>query len=150
MNFSFSGEPEVAAPVHRVWLRLLDPNAVAHAGPGVQRVKVIDPEHFEVVTGLKLVGFKMEFVMKVELFDLVPDRELKMRAKGKATGSSIEVLSHVRLQALEEHRTRLQWNATTEMKGIVARVGGSMLEGLARDLTQRFWDRFIAGVETSA
>ncbi len=149
MNFNFSGAPEVRASAHTIWLRLTDPMAVAHAGPGVQRVKVIDPHHFEVITGLKLAALKLEFTMKVELFDVAPERELKMRARGKATGSSIEVLSQVKLEPLSEDLTRLGWDATTEMKGIVARIGGSRLEGLARDLTQRFWDRFIAAVEAA-
>ncbi len=150
MNFSFAGTPEVIAPVHRVWSRLLDPQAVAHAGPGVDRVDVLDPQHFKVLTVLKIGAFKLSFTMHVELFDLIPERELKMRAKGKATGSSIEVMSRIRLEPLDEHRTRLHWNATTDIGGIVARVGGQRMEGLARDLTQRFWDRFIKGVESTA
>ena len=147
MNFSFSGTPEVAAPAHRLWTRLLDPYAVAHAGPGVERVEVVDPEHFKVITVLKLGSFKLSFTMHVEVYDLIPERELRMRARGKATGSSIEVVSRVRLQPEDETRTRLQWDATTDIGGIVARVGGQRLEGLARELTQRFWDRFIQGVE---
>lgn len=148
MNFSFAGTPEVTAPVHRVWSRLIDPEAVAHAGPGVERVEVVDPRHFKVLTVLKLGGFKLSFTMNVELNDLIPERELKMLAKGKTTGSSIEVTSRIRLEPLDEQRTRLHWNATTEIGGIVARVGGHRLEGLARELTQRFWDRFIQGVES--
>lgn len=147
MNFHFSGAPEVAAPLTKVWLRLLDPQVVGNAGPGVQRIKVLDPYHFEVVTGFRLAAFKLEITMKVELSDVVPERQLQMVARGKSTGSSIQVLSRVRLESLGENRTLLQWDANTEMKGIVARVGGSRLEGLARDLTQRFWDRFIATVE---
>jgi uncharacterized protein len=147
MNFSFSGTPEVTSPVAKLWARLLDPYAVANAGPGVERVEVVDPEHFKVITVLKLGGFKLSFTMNVELFDLIPERELRMRARGKATGSSIEVMSRVRLEPLSEERTRLHWNATTDIGGIVARVGGQRLEGLARELTQRFWDRFIGGVE---
>lgn len=148
MNFHFSGAPEVAAPLAKVWLRLLDPNTVANAGAGVQRVKVIDPHHFEVLTVLKISAFKLEFTMHVELRDVVPERELRMVARGKSIGSSIQVSSQVRLQSIGESRTLLQWDANTEMKGIVASVGGSRLEGLARDLTQRFWDRFITAVET--
>ncbi len=147
MIFEFSGTPEVAAPLHRVWLRLLDPQTIANAGPGVQRVRVIDSHHFEVVTALKLAAFKLEFTMKVALSDVVPERKLTMDARGKATGSSIRVTSAVELESRGETHTQLRWAATTEMTGIVARVGGSRLEGLARDLTQRFWDRFIATVE---
>lgn len=147
MNFHFSGAPEVAAPLSRVWLRLLDPQTVGNAGPGVQRVHVVDPHHFDVITGFKLAGFKLEIIMKVELADVVPERQLRMVAKGKARGSSIQVISRINLTSVDENRTLLQWDATTEMNGIVAAVGGSRLEGLARDLTQRFWDRFIAAVE---
>lgn len=147
MNFHFSGTPEVAAPLPKVWRRLLDPQVVGNAGPGVQRIKVIDPYHFEVVTGFKLAAFKLEIIMKVELSDVVPERQLMMVARGKTAGSSIQVLSRIKLDSLGENRTLLAWDANTEMKGIVARVGGSRLEGLARDLTQRFWDRFISTVE---
>ena len=148
MIFNFSGTPEVAAPLARVWLRLMDPQVVGNAGPGVQRVKVLDPHHFEVLTGFKLATFKLEITMKVELTEVVPERQLRMVARGKTAGSSIQVLSLVRLESLAENRTLLAWDASTEMKGIVARIGGSRLEGLARDLTQRFWDRFIATVES--
>lgn len=143
MKFTFADSPVIAAPVSRVWTRLNDPDVVGSAGPGVQRVTVKDPRHFDVVTGLKLGTFRLEFTMHVELYDLVPERELKMRARGKATGSSIEVQSVIRLEPLDEHRTRLHWNATTDIGGIVARIGGHRLEGLARDLTQRFWERFV-------
>ena len=149
MNFHFSGAPEVAAPLQKVWLHLLDPQVVGNAGPGVQRIRVIDPHHFEVVTGFKLAAFKLEITMKVELSDVVPERQLQMVARGKSTGSSVQVLSRVKLESRGDARTLLQWDATTEMNGIVARVGGSRLEGLARDLTQRFWDRFIATVEAN-
>jgi carbon monoxide dehydrogenase subunit G len=108
---------------------------------------VIDPHHFEVITGFKIAAFKLEITMKVELNDVIPQQGLTMVAKGKATGSSIQVSSRIKLQSLGENRTLLHWDATTEMKGIVAHVGGSRLEGLARDLTQRFWDRFITTVE---
>jgi carbon monoxide dehydrogenase subunit G len=147
MTFHFSGTPEVAAPLPRVWLRLLDPQVVGNAGPGVQRIRVIDPHHFDVVTGFKVAAFKLQITMKVELSDVVSQQRLRMEARGKTMGSSIQVSSRIRLKAVNETRTLLEWDATTEMKGIVASAGGDRLEGLARDLTQRFWDRFIATVE---
>lgn len=150
MNFSFSGAPETRAPVETVWKRLIDPMVVGAAGPGVQRVVIKDPNHFQVITGIKVGSFKVEFTMHVELHDLVPDREFKMTAKGKATGSSIVVDSQVHLEPLPDGHTRLQWRATTDIGGILARIAGKRLEVVARDLTERFWQRFVEGTEAAA
>ena len=150
MNFSFHGSLETRAPVQTVWQRLTDPMVVGAAGPGVQRVIVKDPQHFQVLTGIRVGSFKVEFTMHVELHDLIPEREFKMRAKGKATGSSILLDSQVHLEPLPDGHTRLDWRATTEISGILARIAGKRLEGVARDLTERFWQRFVEGTEAAA
>jgi carbon monoxide dehydrogenase subunit G len=150
MNFSFRGAPETSAPVGKVWRRLVDPMIVGAAGPGVQRVVVKDSTHFQVITGIKVGSFKVEFVMNVELHDLAPEREFRMTARGKATGSSIQVDSHVNLEPLPSGHTRLNWRANTEIGGILARIAGKRLETVARDLTERFWQRFVDETEAAA
>lgn len=150
MKFSFSGAAETRAPVAMVWQRLTDPMIVGASGPGVQRVVVQDPSHFQVITGIKMGSFKVEITMHVELHDLVPQREFKMRARGKATASSILVDSRVHLEPLPNGHTRLGWNATTDIGGILARIAGKRLETLARDLTERFWQRFVEATEAAA
>lgn len=150
MNFFFSGSGETRAPVTTVWQRLTDPMVVGASGPGVQRVVVQDPNHFQVITGIKLGSFKVEFTMHVELHDLIPEREFKMRARGKATASTILVDSRVHLESLPGGRTRLSWNATTDISGILARIAGKRLETLARDLTEKFWQRFVEATEAAA
>jgi uncharacterized protein len=150
MNFSFSGTADTRAPISMVWQRLTDPLVVGASGPGVQRVVVQDPNHFQVITGIKLGSFKVDFTMNVELHDLVPEREFKMRARGKATASSILVDSGVHLEPLPEDHTRLSWKATTDISGFLARIAGKRLEVLARDLTERFWQRFVAATEAAA
>lgn len=150
MISSFSGAPITRAPVDKVWRRLTDPMVVGAAGPGVQRVVVKDPHHFQVITGIKVGSFKVEFTMNVELHDLVPEQEFKMTAKGKAAGSSILVDSQVHLESLPNGHTRLNWRATTDIGGILARVAGKRLEVVARDLTERFWQRFVEATEAAA
>ena len=149
MISSFQGAPETRAPVDKVWRRLTDPMIVGASGPGVQRVVVKDPNHFQVITGIKVGSFKVEFTMNVELHDLVPEREFKMTAKGKAAGSSILVDSQVHLQPIAGG-TRLNWTATTDIGGILARIAGKRLETVARDLTERFWTRFVEATEAAA
>jgi carbon monoxide dehydrogenase subunit G len=143
MTFHFSGTPEVAAPLPRVWLRLLDPQVVGNAGPGVQRIRVIDPHHFDVVTGFKVAAFKLQITMKVELSDVVSQQRLRMEARWKTMGSYIQVSYRIRMKDENETRTLLEWEATTQMKVNVASAGRDRQDGLARDLTHRIWDRII-------
>ena len=150
MKFSFDGAAQTRAPVKTVWQRLTDPMIVGASGPGVQRVVVQDPNHFQVITGVKLGSFKVDFTMHVELHDLIPEREFKMKARGKATASTIQVDSRVHLEPLPDGHTRLTWNATTDISGILARIAGKRLEVLARELTERFWQRFVAATEAAA
>ena len=56
MKMSFSGAPEVLAPLAHVWPRLLDPHFVARHGPGVESVEVLDPHHFKVSGAFGEIG----------------------------------------------------------------------------------------------
>ena len=146
MKLTFSGAPEISAPAPVVWQRLRDPNFVASSGPGVESVEAIDPTHFKVVSGLGVGAVKVKFKLDVELFDIVEGESLKMRARGKAPGSNVDVVSDVRLENAGDGRTRLHWAATSEVSGTVASVGARLLEGTARRLTEQFWTDFARRV----
>jgi carbon monoxide dehydrogenase subunit G len=146
MKLEFSGAPEITAARERVWAKLMDPVFVAASAPGVESVEAVDPTHFKVVSGLGVGSVKVRFRLDVELFDGVRGQELKMRARGKAPGAEIDVVSHLRLEDSGPEKTRLNWSATSEVSGTVANVGARLLEGAARRLTEEFWTGFARRV----
>jgi carbon monoxide dehydrogenase subunit G len=148
MRLEFAGSPVITATRQRVWTRLTDPNFVAASGPGVESVQTLDPTHFKVISGLGVGPIKVRFRLDVELFDIIMGETLKMRARGRAPGAAVEVISRLELQDAGPGRTRLQWSATSELSGTVASVGGRLVERTARKLTQEFWTDFArrAGV----
>jgi carbon monoxide dehydrogenase subunit G len=149
MKLEFSGAPEITASREKVWEKLRDPNFVAASGPGVESVETVDPTHFKVISALGVGAVKVKFKLDVELFDIVEGRELKMRARGKAPGSAVDVLSALRLEDAGDGRTRLGWTATSDVSGTVASVGARLLEGTARRRTQQFWTDFARRVGES-
>jgi uncharacterized protein len=149
MKLEFSGAPEITAPREKVWQKLRDPDFVAASGPGVESVETVDPTHFKVTSALGVGAVKVKFKLDVELFDIVEGRELKMRARGKAPGSAVDVLSALQLEDAGDGRTRLGWTATSEVSGTVASVGARLLEGTARRLTEQFWTDFARRVGES-
>jgi carbon monoxide dehydrogenase subunit G len=142
MKLEFSGAPEITAPREVVWRKLTDPDFVAQSAPGVEGVETIDPSHFKVIAGLGVGSVKVKFKLNVQLFDIVEGERLKMRSRGKAPGSAVDVVSSLRLMDAGPGRTRLEWSATSEVSGTVASVGARLLEGTARRLTEEFWTDF--------
>ena len=146
MKLEFSGSPAIAAPRERVWERLMDPHFVAQSAPGVESVEAVDPTHFKVISGLGLGAVKVRFKLDVELFDIVEGERLKMRARGKAPGSNVDVVSALQVEDAGNGHTRLNWSATSDVSGTVASVGARLIEGIARRLTEQFWTDFAQRV----
>ncbi len=142
MKLEFSGSPAIAAPRERVWLHLMDPHFVAKSAPGVESVDVIDPTHFKVVSGFGVGSIRVGFTMDVELLDIVPRRSARMRIRGKAPGSAVDVLSSIEIQDAGFDSVRLNWSATSDISGTVAGLGARLMEGAARRLTEQFWTDF--------
>lgn len=146
MRLQFSGSPEISAPRHVVWQRLIDPRFVAGSAPGVESVEVIDATHFRVISGFGPRAMRARITVDGELFDLVPGTRAKMRLRGHGPGSLIEVLSTIAVQDARQGKVRLQWTATSEVSGAVANLGAKLLEGVARKMTEQFWDDFARRV----
>ena len=146
MRLSFSGSPEVGAPIADVWPRIIDPHFVAKHGPGVESVEVLDPRHFKVITGFGVGSIKLRFGIDVELVEVNPPNYFTMKARGKAPGSAVEVTAQLSLETIDATRTRLSWKADTDISGSVASIGARLMEGPARKLTEQFWTRFAASI----
>ncbi|HWA56786.1 MAG TPA: carbon monoxide dehydrogenase subunit G [Gemmatimonadales bacterium] len=146
MRLTFSGAPEVPAPLRDVWPRILDPHFVAKHGPGVESVEVLDPYRFKVITGFGVGSIRLRFGIDVELVEVIPPTRFTMRARGKAPGSAVEITALMLLEVLEETRTRLAWQADTSISGTVASVGARLMEGTARKLTEQFWAKFAVSI----
>jgi uncharacterized protein len=146
MRLEFAGAPEISSSPDRVWDRLVDPRFVALSAPGVESVEVIDTTHFRVTSGFGMNSIKARVTILGEMFDLVPGISAKMQLRGQGAGSTITVLSSVIVQDLGAGRVRLQWSATSELGGSIASVGGRLLEGVARTLTEQFWADFARRV----
>lgn len=146
MRLEFSGAPEIAAPPGEVWRRLLDHTFVAAIAPGVESVDAVDDRHFKVVAGLGVGAVKVKFQLDVELTDVDPPRHLRMLARGKAPGSGVEVTTDLVITPLAPDRSRLDWRASSEVRGTIASVGARLLKGTARQLTESFWRKFAERV----
>jgi len=142
VRLEFSGSSVIAAARERVWARLIDPHFVAQSIPGLESVQLVDPHHFLIKSALGVGPVRLELTIDTELLDLQEPERAQLRARASASGSSVTMSSAVRLTAVEDGRTILDWTATVEIDGTLAGLGPRMLEGIAHKLTTEFWTSF--------
>lgn len=150
MKLQFSGAPEITATRQQVWTRLMDPQFVAASAPGVESVEAIDPRQYKVISAFGVGSIKLRFTLHVELAEVVEPERVKMRARGKAPGSNVDVVASVHLEEAGTGLIRLNWTAESDLSGTVASVGARLLEGTARKLTEQFWQDFARRVGAEA
>jgi carbon monoxide dehydrogenase subunit G len=150
MRMVFGGAPVIDATKDQVWRCLLDPQFVGSTATAIESVTETDATHFAVVAGLGIGSLKLRFKLAVELFDIVTGASMKMRARGKAPGSTLDVVTTFQLEELEPKKVKLVWEAVSDVGGTVASVGARLLEGTSRRLAEEFWQDFAVKVSTQA
>jgi len=140
------GNPVNAEAVKAHFDRARADQRQSHYLSAIESVEATDASHFKVISGFGVGSIKVRFAMEVDLFDIVPGRSARMRVRGKAPGSALDVLSSLEIQDAGPDKVRLNWSATSEISGTVAGVGARLMEGTARKLTELFWTDFALRV----
>lgn len=144
MRLEFDGTVAVAAPVERVWDRLMDPEFVATCAPGVTGVETISPTEYRALSKVGIGSMSFTFGMQIELTDLSPPNAASMVVRGKAPGSVLDAASTVRLSPAGARATQLAWTASADVRGSIASIGARLLKGAAGKLIAKFWNTFAS------
>lgn len=136
----FSGTQTIAAPVQKVWTFLMDVNNVANCAPGFQSLEVLGDEHWKAIVAVGVGPVKAKFTMDVTRPELAEPERMVVKGRGKAPGSGVELTGDMRLSALNENETRMDWTATVVVSGTIASVGARFMKSTADRLTAQFFD----------
>lgn len=142
MHLSFRGTPTISATRRQVWDRLMDPDVVAQSTPGMESVERIAEGRFRIHSSVGLGILALRLVLDAEIIDPVAPYRASLLLRGTVQGSEIDVRSTVELEETGPGSVLLHWEATTEIRGPLARLGPEMLGGAARLFTEKFWNDF--------
>ncbi|MBV8600573.1 MAG: SRPBCC family protein [Candidatus Eremiobacteraeota bacterium] len=124
----------VEAPVDRVWTLLKDIPRVASCIPGAEITEVVDPKTYRAKVTVKAGPVKVDYnaTIVVDSFDET-DHRAKFTVKGDEMrgrgGVSAAVVSEV---LAREGSSYVTLRADAKISGIVATVGGRLIEGVAK------------------
>jgi carbon monoxide dehydrogenase subunit G len=139
MIFEFGGAPELDSPREAVWRHLQDGDLMAVCTPGTESFEIRGPGRYSVRCSVGAGLVRAHVVLEAELHDLIHPESMRLRATGTAPGSTLDVETLVRLEALGPERTRLTWSSVTGVHGMLAKFGRGMVEDTLRRFTENFW-----------
>jgi carbon monoxide dehydrogenase subunit G len=134
------GSNDISAPRDRVWSAFLDPNIIATAIPGCEKLEEIGPNEYRAVMKVGVGPVKGTFEGKVRLFDQEPPHRYRMAVEG--TGGPGFVRGEAAMELTEaEGGTRVAYNADVQVGGLIASVGQRMLGGVSRMMLDQFFGK---------
>jgi len=127
-----------AAPPQAVWTLLMDPAAIKSCLPGCKELRPVGDNRYQAEMSIGVAAVTGTFNATVTLSDLQPpgSYRLTVDASGKpgfAKGSATITLRE------SAAGTEVDVKATSEVGGLIARVGQRLIEGVAKMSMDRFF-----------
>ena len=126
----FEGEIEVPAPKERLYAFMVDPAKVVSIVPDVEESKIVDSDHFFVKSKLGMSYLRGTVGLNFEIVERRKDEFAKVVGHGQGIQSTMDISLEL---AVESTPTgcRGRWSADAMVGGLLAGVGGRILNGVA-------------------
>jgi carbon monoxide dehydrogenase subunit G len=126
-TFTFNG------PRQKVWDLLQDPEVLAKALPGTERLTLAGPDRYEGVMKVSVGPMTAaKFDVTVTLADKRPPEHFAMQIDGKGSVGFAHGTASVDLQDQPDSGTLMQYSSDVQIGGRIASVGQRLIESVSR------------------
>ncbi|GAA4019007.1 hypothetical protein GCM10022631_35240 [Deinococcus rubellus] len=148
---TFQGSNIVAAPRARVWAMLQDPAVLARVVPGLSDAAQDGEGQMRAVLNVNVGPVKGRFKTIVRVLGAQSPDRMDLEVEGKTITGTALLHTQMIFTDLGES-TRVDWVASPRLSGLLAGVGGKLIESKARDAGagQRYADRFFGRLSQEA
>ena len=132
---------EIDAPIELVWEYFRDPPRVAPCLPGAELTRVVDKKTYEGKVRVRVGPVAAQYAGRLIIERLDSTAHVgEMVAQGDQQGATGRARARIRyhLRPLAEARTEIVIHADVSIAGRLARLGGGMIQAVARQLLRKF------------
>jgi uncharacterized protein len=142
------GEYVVHAPRDRVWHLLNDPAVLARITPGVTALIPEGDDRYKATFVVALGPFNSTFTGHVEIADTQPPEAMTLKINARGPGGGVAATGRITLREdeAEPGATRVTWTGEPQLSGMLATVGGRLVQGASKSQA----DQFFASLEREA
>ena len=142
---------QVAAPIEKVWIFMKTPESLAACMPGASLARMIDEKSFVGAVKLKVGAITAAYegtMTFIKLDDAAHELTLLAEAKEKGGGTVSGTIS-AKLLALADGGTDVRCESSVDLTGRIVQVGRGMIEGVSKQVIQKFVAAVKASLETA-
>ncbi len=139
------GSYKVAAPRDIVWKYLLNPEVLARAMPGCEKLDPNPDGSYSAELKMGIAMVRGTYRGRVEILDPVPPEHFRMKVEGQGSGGFLKGEGTLTL-AESGSETLISYTGEAQVGGLFASVGQRMILTAARQIVEQFFQAFAKQV----
>ncbi len=144
---NLEGEHLFKGPRPDVWEMIRDPEVLASALPGTQKLNKIDEQHYEGAMNIRIGPVSGAFSGKLEVADEVPPESCTLIVEGKGAPGFAKGTGHVQFEDCGDGTTLLRYNGSVQIGGTLASVGQRMIDSVAKSMIKQAFETLDQALE---
>ena len=124
------------APREIVWETLMDPDALATALPGGEKLHRLSDNEYEAALNVRVGPVQGNFDGQIEITDVEPPRTYHMSVNGQGGPGFVNGGGNVKLEQMDED-TLMTYAGEVQVGGRIAGVGQRLIESTARSIIRQ-------------
>lgn len=135
------GTYKIPAPREIVWQGLMNPEVLARAMPGCEKLEPNADGSFHAELSVGIAAVKGKYHGRIEILDAVHPERYRMKVEGQGTGGFLKGEGILTLNEASGE-TVISYSGEAQVGGIIASVGQRLVQGAAKQIVNHFFELF--------
>lgn len=134
------GEHIFNGPREEVWAMFYDPNVLASALPGTQKLELVNNNEYEGAMFVRVGPVSGAFTGKLIISDEVPPESCTLTVDGKGAPGFAKGVGHVKFTDAGNDKTHMVYDGEVQIGGTLASVGQRMLDSVSKSMIRQAFE----------
>ncbi len=134
------GEHVFNGPREEVWEMFYDPNVLASALPGTQKLELVNNNEYEGAMYVRVGPVSGAFTGKLVISDEVPPESCTLTVDGKGAPGFAKGVGHVKFDDKGDGKTYMTYDGEVQIGGTLASVGQRMLDSVSKSMIRQAFE----------
>lgn len=134
------GEHIFSGPRQDVWDMFYDPEVLAHALPGTQKLELVNKNEYEGAMFVRVGPVSGAFTGRLVISDEVPPESCTLTVDGKGAPGFAKGVGHVKFKETGDGKTHMTYDGEVQIGGTIASVGQRMIDSVSKSMIRQAFE----------